>query len=90
MENRDRRLAVGDHVLLTDEFGADHNALVTATFGWREYGQREDGCNVVIVHSDESREDSYGRQIDRYTSVVHRSEQPADGNFWRWPDEPRA
>jgi hypothetical protein len=31
---------------------------------------------------------SYGRQIERQTSIVHQSNQPAHGNYWRAVDDP--
>lgn len=48
---------------------------------------REPGCNLVLVNPDPLKEDTYGRQIDRETSVVHLSNNPAKGNCWCWPDE---
>jgi len=47
----------------------------------------EPGCNLVCVSGDVAKTDPYGRQIERATSVVHRSKQAAHGNFWHWPDE---
>ncbi len=47
----------------------------------------EPGCNLVFVSSEVDKTDPYGRQIERATSVVHRSKQPAHGRFWMWPDE---
>lgn len=47
----------------------------------------EPGCNLVYVDGDRTKNDPYGRQISRETSVVHKSKQPAHGNFWCWPDE---
>lgn len=47
----------------------------------------EPGCNLVYVDSDKTKHDPYGRQIARETSVVHKSKQPAHGNYWCWPDE---
>jgi hypothetical protein len=44
-------------------------------------------CNLVWVSGDEKRKDSYGRQIVRESSVVHKGSQPAHGNYWLWPDE---
>lgn len=38
--------------------------------------------NVVCITKDEDKTDSYGRQIFRPTSVVHRSSQAAAGRFW--------
>lgn len=63
-----------------DPRGEAHNALVTVW--WSDVG-----CNVVFTSGDEEKRDSYGRQIERATSVVHKSMQPAHGNFWCWPDE---
>lgn len=52
----------------------------------REY---EDGplVNLVILSDDEERTDSYGRQIERPTSISHASDNKSHGNYWRWPDE---
>jgi hypothetical protein len=70
----------GDVLVYVDPHREEHNALVTAVHG--------DKCvNLVYVSTDESKHDSYGRQIQRETSCVHRSLQQARGNFWRWPDE---
>jgi hypothetical protein len=44
-------------------------------------------CNLVWVSGDEKRKDDYGRQTCRESSVVHKGSQPAQGNFWVWPDE---
>ena len=38
--------------------------------------------NVVFVTPDDSKTDSYGRQIDRATSVPHRGSQPASGYYY--------
>jgi len=45
------------------------------------------GCNLVYVSGDTAKTDPYGRQLERATSVVHKSKQPAHGNYWCWPDE---
>lgn len=58
---------VGDVVIFTDEVRRDHNAIVTAIW-------TPDCINVVIVVPDESKTDSYGRQIERRTSVSRYSE----------------
>lgn len=47
----------------------------------------EPGCNLVFVDKEAAKIDPYGRQISRSTSVVHKSKQPAHGNYWCWPDE---
>ena len=42
---------------------------------------------VLGVIKDEKKTDTYGRQIERMTSVIHKSRQPAHGNYYIWPDE---
>lgn len=47
-------------------------------------------CNVVFVSTDTSKEDPYGRQIERATSVTYGRNQgmtPFLGMCWCWPDE---
>jgi len=85
---------VGDHVLYTDARGGDRNAIVICVFGDVEqegsspYGSMP-GVNVVMANSDPECDDPYGRQIERETSVVHKTDQPAHGCYWRWPGEER-
>lgn len=45
------------------------------------------GCNLVFVTSDGTKQDPYGYQIERETSVCHKSKQPAPGNYWCFADE---
>lgn len=90
---------VGDVVIFTDPRGVDHNALVTAVWGEVTHFPQEGEdvydpgtmpcLNAVWVDGDEAKQDPYGRQIDRETSIVHVSWQPAYGNYWRWPGEPK-
>lgn len=70
--------AIGDVVLYTDHFGSEHKALVTANWG----GQDDSAINLVYVDGDETKTDSWGRQIARDSSVPHQSHQSAPGNFW--------
>lgn len=46
-------------------------------------------CNVVIVADDKAKEDPYGRQLERFTSVSYGRNQgtPFLGMCWAWPDE---
>ena len=41
----------------------------------------------TYVVSEPDKADPYGRQIERETSVVHKSDQVAPGMYWCWPDE---
>lgn len=49
--------------------------------------QGEPGCNLVYIAGDKAKTDPYGRQLERMTSVVHKSKQPAHGMYWCWSDE---
>lgn len=76
----ERKPAVGDLVVFHDEQGKPFNALVT--IAWSGV------CtNMVIVSGDESKQDQYGRQLERKTSCNHMSVVSAHGLYWRWPDE---
>lgn len=92
------KLEVGTQVIYTDKHFVDRVALVTAIWGapdWREHcldgpDQASVPCiNLVYVSGDSSKDDPYGRQLERDTSVVHASTQPAGGFCWRMPEEPR-
>jgi hypothetical protein len=79
---------IGDAVIFVDPFGKPRPALVTAV--WGQYAtptSSAPGVNLVIVSEDAARDDTYGRQIERSTSVVHQSNQPAHGNYWRAMDD---
>lgn len=85
----EKELKVGDQVIFIDEQRARHNALVTVV--WRDIHHQPEGkppgCNLVFVSGDVTKEDPYGRQIERRTSLVHVSAQPARASCWSWPDE---
>lgn len=75
------RLAkVGEMVIWHDSVGKPHNALVTAVWG-------ASCINVVFISSDESRQDSCGRQMERQTSATHKESQRVHGFYWRFTDE---
>lgn len=82
-------LKVGSEVIYIDAHRVKHSALVTHVWpsGQADGGGHQPGCNLVYVSGDETKTDPYGRQIERATSVVHKSVQPAPGNYWCWPDE---
>lgn len=64
----ERELKVGQHVIFIDSLRKPHDAVVTAA--WTPIC-----CNLVIVSDDAEKTDSYGRQIERYTSVCKASAQ---------------
>jgi hypothetical protein len=77
-------MTVGGHVVFVDTNGVQHHALVTAI-----HGPIEDvPCiNLVIASGDPSRQDQYGRQTERHSSVVHRSTHRAHGYYYMMPNE---
>ena len=79
-EQADKTINVGDTVVYHDPKGNPHNALVTANWG----GPNEANplLNLVFVSGDETRTDSFGRQIERPTSTPHKS-HGVHGNYWR-------
>ena len=89
----EREYRVGQPVIFVDAFGKKHDALITTWWNGQQtiesylsqYG--DPGCNLLYVESDELKTDSYGRQIVRQTSVIHKSKQAANGNYYCWPDE---
>lgn len=75
----DKQPMPGDRVIYHDPVGTPHEALCTTNWG---------SCiNVVFISSDENKKDTYGRQIERESSVSHKLNNTAHGRYWRWPDE---
>lgn len=77
---QERDVSVGDQIVYHNPVGVPHRALVTAVW-------TKSFVNVVIVSSDEGKTDVYGRQIERVTSLSHKSAMPVHGNYWRFDDE---
>jgi hypothetical protein len=77
---------VGDSVIFIDSKRTRHAALVTHVWPGIAGGTVA-GANVVFVSNDEARTDPYGRQLERATSIVHLSAQPAGAFAWCWPSE---
>jgi len=97
----EKQLNHGDSVIFYDEYSKPHSALVTEVWGEREEfvdldieGDEakvsEPGCNLLFVSTDKEKHDSYGRQIERFTSCVHVSSQGAPGYAWSWSNEKEA
>lgn len=77
-------LKVGGHVIIVDPHGVQRDALVTCIWGKVE----DVPCiNVAFVSGDESRQDSYGRQTERTTSLVHKTRQAAHGFYYMMPGD---
>jgi hypothetical protein len=79
----------GSPVIYVDPVGVEHAALVTNCFGPDGQidpaipDQLKYAINLVWVEDDESKRDSYGRQIARNTSISGQSEYTAHGNYWK-------
>lgn len=77
---------IGDPIIFVDPRGKRRPALIT--MNWDYDGKDQHPCiNLVFIHDDENRDDTYGRQIDRETSVTHKSAVKAHGNFWMYGDD---
>ena len=76
----ERQVNIGDSVIFHDPKGRAHNALVTTVWS-------PEMVNVVFVSGDDSRQDSYGRQTERATSLPHKSQSTVHGYYWRFADE---
>jgi hypothetical protein len=71
---------IGSPVTYVDSTGHVRPALVTNCFGPLE---SKPSINVVVVNDDDNQTDTYGRKIERFTSVVHQDNQYAHGNYWK-------
>jgi plastocyanin len=74
-------MQIGDTVHFVDQRRQQHNALLTAVHDGGQ-GLPNPAVNLVYVSEDETKTDPYGRQVERKTSVVHKSNQSAQGMFW--------
>lgn len=79
-------LRVGDAVRYFDPHGMQHDALLTAI--WTSTGEilteenAKCAVNLVWISEDDTKKDPYGRQIERQTSVVGKSQYTTFGNYW--------
>lgn len=67
-----------DHILFVDENGLQHNALVQWIHGTVE----DPTINLVHLAADEAKKDTYGRQVEKRTSVQHKNRTTASGMYW--------
>jgi len=78
-------LRVGGRVVFVDPVAVQHEALVTAV--WGNPANSVPCINIVFVSSDDKMQDPYGRQIERQTSLCHRSVNPAHGFYYMMPGD---
>lgn len=62
-------IQIGQHVHFMDESNKHRDALVTAVHS-------ETYINIVVVSDDERGFDDYGRKLERFSSVSHKSVVP--------------
>lgn len=75
-----REIHVGDDVVYHNPVGKGFKALITAVWS-------KTCINVVFVSGDDTKTDTYGRQIERATSLMHGGSMTVHGNYWRFEDE---
>jgi hypothetical protein len=75
-------MQVGEFVIYVDPVGKERPALITAVWGGPN-DLNPPALNVVFVNDDENQKDNYGRKIERMSSVVHRTNQHAHGQYWK-------
>lgn len=73
-------VSVGDHVIFHKPDGTPCDALITAVWS-------QECVNVIYVSDDTARQDSYGRQFERATSVPRVSSSAVHGYNFRTADE---
>lgn len=78
--NKDKMPEVGEAVIYCNPVGQDHNAIITAVWGVT-------CCNVVFVSGDPTKTDTYGRQIERQTSLQRVGPNTTYGQYFRYADD---
>lgn len=66
---------IGEACIWVDPVGKQKPALITAVWG-------PQCINLVTVVDESNQTDSYGRKLERFTSVMHGSVQQAHGFYW--------
>lgn len=69
---------VGESIIYVDELGKARSALVTIV----GFDKPNTWINVAFVNDDPNQTDSYGRKLERRSSVPAWSEGWT-GNYWR-------
>jgi len=96
----EKQIKVGDAIEFVDRRGQSHSALVTESHGTYghscgtlpkhggEEGETVWGghpcINLLYVTKEEGKRDSWGAQIERESSIVHRDQQGAHGLYWEF------
>lgn len=72
-------MKIGDAVIFVSPIAEEFNAVVTQVWGEGD----TPSVNLCYVSGDLAKNDQYGRQIERSTSVVNEVNQYAHGNYWK-------
>jgi hypothetical protein len=89
-QRMERKYEVGQPIMFIDTHRVARHAI--AIHWWMPgkdspYSEEWAAVNLMLADPDPQKEDTYGRQICRETSVPHLSANPAKGFCWCWPDE---
>lgn len=81
------KVEAGDHIKIVTEDHREVEALVTIVHGSADGSMKGEDwigptINAVFVSPDTSKTDSYGRQVERYTSLQHQNATSANGRYW--------
>ena len=75
-------LGIGSHVIFIDDMRREHDALVETV-----HDSTDTPCINLIRIASENGNDNYGAQKKHETSVVHKSNNSAEANCWKRPNE---
>ena len=67
------------------DYETDENGVILNDYG--PEGESWPCVNLLIVSPTEACQDQYGRQLERYASVVHMSSSSAQGFCYRFPSD---
>lgn len=81
-----RQPIVGQNVVFVDEVRKTHAALITAIHGIATESYQP-YVNLVYVTDDASKQDPYGNQLERSSSVGHKLLGNPPGRFWYYVEE---
>lgn len=96
MEEQAKEIQVGQHVVFVDSKRGWHQALVTAVWGEPHLSSMSQAhgeqftypcINLVCVSGDPAKDDQYGRQIERETSIPYFRDSSAPGFCWLFPED---
>lgn len=82
-----RQSYIGKHCFFVDPVQKEHAAVITAVHSLLGDESGPWNVNLVWVSDDVQKHDPYGQQIERNTSVPHKSMAGANGMYFYMPSE---